>query len=147
MRRTNLLISYTLQLGMDFDALKSESSAVQFFPFNSEKKRGGVAVKSVMFFLFISSHSFCRSFALFLIFLLSLFLLVNQHPNDFLIHFQPDSSVHIHWKGAAEIVLGSCTHYMDESESFVDMSEDKVSNYVSFYHDRVCLNVELIIVS
>ncbi|KAG7540966.1 P-type ATPase cytoplasmic domain N [Arabidopsis thaliana x Arabidopsis arenosa] len=79
------ILNWAIKLGMDFDALKSESSAVQFFPFNSEKKRGGVAVKS------------------------------------------PDSSVHVHWKGAAEIVLGSCTHYMDENESFVDMSEDKMA--------------------
>lgn len=84
---------------------------------------------------------------MFSISLVWLFLLVNQHPNDLLINFQPDSSVHVHWKGAAEIVLGSCTHYMDENESFVDMSEDKVGIYVSLYHDRVCLNVELIIVS
>ena len=47
---------------------------------------------------------------------------------SFLIQFQPDSTVHVHWKGAAEIVLGSCTHYMDENESPVDMSGDKVDH-------------------
>lgn len=62
---------------MDFDTLKSESSAVQFFPFNSEKKRGGVAVKSVMFSFFIFSTFFCKSFALFLVSYLWLFPLVN----------------------------------------------------------------------
>lgn len=54
MRRPNLIMFYAVQLGMDFDALRSESSAVQFFPFNSEKKRGGVAVKSVMCFHFLN---------------------------------------------------------------------------------------------
>lgn len=109
---------------MDFDALRSESPAVQFFPFNSEKKRGGVAVKSVCFFQFFVDLLLC-----FFISCLLLFLLVNQHPNELLLHFQPDLSVHVHWKGAAEIVLGSCTHYMDENESIVDMSEDKVGHY------------------
>ncbi|KAL0726682.1 hypothetical protein Bca4012_022775 [Brassica carinata] len=90
------ILNWAIKLGMNFDALRSESSAVQFFPFNSEQKRGGVAVKS------------------------------------------PDSSVHVHWKGAAEIVLGSCTHYMDENESLVDMSGEKVGNSVSLCRDIVC---------
>ena len=32
---------------MNFDLLRSESMILQVFPFNSEKKRGGVAVKLV----------------------------------------------------------------------------------------------------
>ena len=39
---------------------------------------------------------------------------------------QPDSQVHIHWKGAAEIVLASCTSYIDATDQFVKMDEDKV---------------------
>lgn len=39
-----------MQLGMNFDIVRSESSIVHAFPFNSEKKRGGVAVKLVIIF-------------------------------------------------------------------------------------------------
>jgi Ca2+-transporting ATPase len=99
------ILNWAIKLGMDFDALKSESSAVQFFPFNSEKKRGGVAVKS------------------------------------------PDSSVHIHWKGAAEIVLGSCTHYMDESESFVDMSEDKMGGLKDAIDDMAARSLRCVAIA
>ncbi|CAL9227380.1 unnamed protein product [Arabidopsis halleri] len=99
------ILSWAIKLGMDFDALKSESSAVQFFPFNSEKKRGGVAVKS------------------------------------------PDSSVHVHWKGAAEIVLGSCTHYMDENESFVDMSEDKMAGLKDAIDDMAARSLRCVAIA
>ncbi|XP_010541090.1 PREDICTED: calcium-transporting ATPase 10, plasma membrane-type [Tarenaya hassleriana] len=78
------ILNWAIKLGMNFDAIRSDSSAIQFFPFNSEKKRGGVAVKS------------------------------------------SDAKVQIYWKGAAEIVLGSCSRYMDEGESLVDMCEDKM---------------------
>lgn len=46
-----LLIGFDLlpfQLGMNFDLVRSNSSIIHAFPFNSEKKRGGVAVKLVM---------------------------------------------------------------------------------------------------
>lgn len=36
------------QLGMNFEAVRAESSIIHVFPFNSEKKRGGVAVQTVM---------------------------------------------------------------------------------------------------
>lgn len=39
---------FLLQLGMNFDAVRSKASIIHAFPFNSEKKRGGVAVKLVM---------------------------------------------------------------------------------------------------
>lgn len=39
---------------------------------------------------------------------------------------QPDSAVHVHWKGAAEIVLACCTSYINVDESLVPMEEDKV---------------------
>ena len=39
---------------------------------------------------------------------------------------QPDSQVHIHWKGAAEIVLASCTKYVDASGNTVPLDQDKV---------------------
>ncbi|EOA18057.1 hypothetical protein CARUB_v10006503mg [Capsella rubella] len=99
------ILNWAIKLGMDFDALKSESSAVQFFPFNSEKKRGGVAVKS------------------------------------------SDLSVHVHWKGAAEIVLGSCTHYMDENESFVDMSEDKMAGLIDAINDMAARSLRCVAIA
>lgn len=77
------ILQWGIKLGMDFGAIRSRSSIIHVFPFNSEKKRGGVAVKL------------------------------------------PDSEVHIHWKGAAEIVLASCTKYVDANDQVVSMDEDK----------------------
>ncbi|XP_039154923.1 calcium-transporting ATPase 10, plasma membrane-type-like [Eucalyptus grandis] len=77
------VLQWGIKLGMDFEAVRSKSSIIHVFPFNSEKKRGGVAVKL------------------------------------------PDSEAHIHWKGAAEIVLASCTKYMDANDQVVAMDEDK----------------------
>ncbi|KAM6563257.1 hypothetical protein CsatB_023255 [Cannabis sativa] len=77
------ILSWGIQLGMNFEAVRSESTIIHVFPFSSEKKRGGVAVKL------------------------------------------PDSQVHVHWKGAAEIVLASCTQYIDESNQAVAMDEEK----------------------
>lgn len=44
----------------------------------------------------------------------------------FLIYMQADSDVHIHWKGAAEIVLACCTGYIDANDHLVGMDEEKV---------------------
>ncbi|TXG69533.1 hypothetical protein EZV62_004468 [Acer yangbiense] len=71
------------QLGMKFDIVKSETTVLHVFPFNSEKKRGGVALKRM------------------------------------------DSEVHIHWKGAAEIVLASCTRYLDSNGHLQSIDEEK----------------------
>ncbi|KAF3438613.1 hypothetical protein FNV43_RR21376 [Rhamnella rubrinervis] len=37
----------------------------------------------------------------------------------------PDSQVHVHWKGAAEIVLASCTGFIDTNNGITAMDEDK----------------------
>lgn len=37
-----------LQLGMNFEALRSESAILHVFPFSSDKKRGGVAGQRVI---------------------------------------------------------------------------------------------------
>ncbi|XP_030953229.1 calcium-transporting ATPase 8, plasma membrane-type-like isoform X3 [Quercus lobata] len=42
---------------------------------------------------------------------------------------QPDSQIHIHWKGAAEIVLASCTQYFDAAGQLVAMDEDKAMDF------------------
>ncbi|CAH2077539.1 unnamed protein product [Thlaspi arvense] len=99
------VLNWAIKLGMNFDALRSESSAIQFFPFNSEQKRGGVAVKS------------------------------------------PDSSVRVHWKGAAEIVLGSCTHFMDENESLVDMSGDKMTELKNAINDMAARSLRCVAIA
>ncbi|KAG5594187.1 hypothetical protein H5410_035419 [Solanum commersonii] len=78
------ILQWGLNLGMNFDAVRSEASIIHAFPFNSEKKKGGVAVKL-------------------------------------------DSEVHLHWKGAAEIVLSCCTSFIDENGSVVPLGDDKMS--------------------
>ncbi|OVA07520.1 Cation-transporting P-type ATPase [Macleaya cordata] len=78
------ILSWGVKLGMKFDEIRSQSSVLHVFPFNSEKKRGGLALKL------------------------------------------PDSQVHIHWKGAAEIVLASCASYLDADGSIKPMDENKV---------------------
>ncbi|KAJ9693332.1 hypothetical protein PVL29_012195 [Vitis rotundifolia] len=76
------ILAWAVELGMKFDLIREESSILHVFPFNSEKKRGGVAV-------------------------------------------QGNNKVHIHWKGAAEMVLGSCTEYLDSNGCLQPMGEDK----------------------
>jgi Ca2+-transporting ATPase len=44
----------------------------------------------------------------------------------FMCHFQGDSDVHVHWKGAAEIVLALCTSWLDVDGSTHVMTPDKV---------------------
>ena len=39
---------------------------------------------------------------------------------------QSDSEIHIHWKGAAEIVLAACTSFMDTNETLVPLDNAKV---------------------
>ncbi|XP_021895915.1 calcium-transporting ATPase 9, plasma membrane-type-like isoform X2 [Carica papaya] len=77
------ILSWAIKLGMKFDVVRSESLVIHVFPFNSDKKRGGVAVKGA------------------------------------------DSEVHIHWKGAAEIVLALCTHYLDSNGHRQPIDEEK----------------------
>ncbi|KAM3760842.1 hypothetical protein ACB098_01G223000 [Castanea mollissima] len=77
------ILNWGVKLGMNFEAIRSESSVIHVFPFNSDKKRGGVALQL------------------------------------------DDSQIHIHWKGAAEIVLASCTQYIDAVGQLVAMDENK----------------------
>ncbi|XP_012076078.1 calcium-transporting ATPase 9, plasma membrane-type isoform X2 [Jatropha curcas] len=84
------ILSWAVKLGMKFDVIRSQSKVLQVFPFNSEKKRGGVAVQ------------------------------------------RSDSKIHIHWKGAAEIVLASCTGYIDSNCCLQSMDEDK-----EFFKDAI----------
>lgn len=45
------------------------------------------------------------------------------------LYFQGESEVHIHWKGAAEIVLSSCTSWLDPDGSVKPMDQDKVKAF------------------
>uniref|UniRef100_A0A2K1Z9L6 Calcium-transporting ATPase n=1 Tax=Populus trichocarpa TaxID=3694 RepID=A0A2K1Z9L6_POPTR len=76
------ILSWAVKLGMKFDVLRAESKILRVFPFNSEKKRGGVAIQTA------------------------------------------DSKVHIHWKGAAEMVLASCTGYLDSNGSLQSIDKE-----------------------
>lgn len=78
------ILSWGIKMGMKFDIIRSESTLHRVFPFNSEKKRGGVAL------------------------------------------WLRNSEFHIHWKGAAEIVLASCSRYLDTTGCLQSMDEDKV---------------------
>ncbi|KAK7255053.1 hypothetical protein RIF29_28455 [Crotalaria pallida] len=84
------ILSWAVKLGMNFDLIRSNSTVLHVFPFNSEKKRGGVALKL------------------------------------------EDSAVHIHWKGAAEIVLGACTQYLDSNGDLQSIEEEK-----AFFRDSI----------
>ncbi|XP_057433537.1 calcium-transporting ATPase 8, plasma membrane-type-like [Lotus japonicus] len=86
------ILHWGVKLGMNFAAARSESSIIHVFPFNSEKKRGGVAI-------------------------------------------QADSDVHIHWKGAAEIVLACCTGYIDANDHLVGMDEEKMAFFKKAIED------------
>ncbi|KAL5176637.1 Calcium-transporting ATPase 9, plasma membrane-type [Glycine soja] len=85
------ILSWAVKLGMNFDVIRSNSTVLHVFPFNSEKKRGGVALKL------------------------------------------GDSGIHIHWKGAAEIVLGTCTQYLDSDGQLQSIEEDKKA----FFKDAI----------
>lgn len=76
------ILSWAVKLGMKFGVIRSETKVLHVFPFNSQKKRGGVALQ------------------------------------------RANSEVHIHWKGAAEIVLASCTRYIDSNGSLQSIDED-----------------------
>uniref|UniRef100_A0A803M9R6 Calcium-transporting ATPase n=1 Tax=Chenopodium quinoa TaxID=63459 RepID=A0A803M9R6_CHEQI len=80
------ILSWGVEMGMKFDAVRSEAIILHVCPFNSEKKRGGVALQL------------------------------------------SNSDVHIHWKGAAEMVLSSCTHFFD-----LDGCVQPIKNEMSFF--------------
>ncbi|KAK3221270.1 hypothetical protein Dsin_008295 [Dipteronia sinensis] len=99
------ILKWGIQLGMNFEAARSESSIIRVFPFNSEKKRGGVAVKL------------------------------------------PNSEVHIHWKGAAEIVLASCVKYIDTNDQLVVMDEDKATYFKNSIDDMASRSLRCVAIA
>ncbi|KAF9679820.1 hypothetical protein SADUNF_Sadunf06G0054800 [Salix dunnii] len=99
------ILGWAVKLGMDFDAIRSESSIIHVFPFNSEKKKGGVALQL------------------------------------------PDSQVHIHWKGAAEIVLASCTEYIDARGNFMPLDPVKVSFFRNAIEDMAASSLRCVAIA
>ncbi|KAI9191273.1 hypothetical protein LWI28_006175 [Acer negundo] len=99
------ILNWGIQLGMNFEAARSASSIIRVFPFNSEKKRGGVAVKL------------------------------------------PNSEVHIHWKGAAEIVLASCVKYIDTNDQLVTMDEDKATYFKKAIDDMATRSLRCVAIA
>ncbi|KAL8191541.1 hypothetical protein R6Q57_028272 [Mikania cordata] len=92
-------------LGMNFEAVRSESSIFHACPFNSENKRGGVAVK------------------------------------------RPDSQVHVHWKGAAEIILAACTAYMDTNEQHIPLDDGKVEYFKKAIEDMAARSLRCVAIA
>ncbi|KAM7469858.1 hypothetical protein LguiA_008041 [Lonicera macranthoides] len=96
------ILQWGLKLGMNFGAVRSDSSVVHAYVFSSEKKQGGVAVKL------------------------------------------PNSEVHIHWKGAAEIVLASCTRYIDANGCLVPLDDYKLSLFKKVIDDMAVRSLRCI---
>ncbi|KAG2648889.1 hypothetical protein PVAP13_1NG071300 [Panicum virgatum] len=87
------ILAWGLELRMKFTEERSQSAIIHVSPFNSEKKRAGVAVAV------------------------------------------SDSDVHVHWKGAAEIVLALCTSWIGVDGSIHEMTPDKVNQLKKFIED------------
>ncbi|CAM6053706.1 unnamed protein product [Sphagnum tenellum] len=76
------VLTWGLQLGMNYNQIKHEATILHVETFNSTKKRAAVVFET------------------------------------------KDGDVHVHWKGAAEIILGLCSKWMD-SEKLVHMTPEK----------------------
>jgi len=87
------ILAWGLELRMKFTEERSRSAIIHVSPFNSEKKRAGVAVAV------------------------------------------SDSDIHVHWKGAAEIVLALCTRWIGADGSIHEMTPDKVNQLKKFIED------------
>ncbi|GJN19142.1 hypothetical protein PR202_gb06383 [Eleusine coracana subsp. coracana] len=84
------ILFWGVELHMNFTEERSKSTILHVSPFNSEKKRAGVAVLA------------------------------------------GDSNVHVHWKGAAEIVLALCTSWLDTDGSIHEMTTDKADQFKEY---------------
>ncbi|CAL9183486.1 unnamed protein product [Musa hybrid cultivar] len=96
------ILSWGVKLGMTFNDARSESSIIHVFPFNSDKKRGGVAVH------------------------------------------QAGDDIHVHWKGAAEIVLASCTSWLDANGSKQPLTANKVTGFKKLIEDMAAASLRCV---
>ncbi|XP_020683408.1 calcium-transporting ATPase 5, plasma membrane-type [Dendrobium catenatum] len=97
------ILSWGIKLGMKFDDARSKTSILHVFPFNSEKKRGGVAV-----------------------------------------HEAGSEVVHVHWKGAAEIVLASCTSWIDSHGHLQEMNSNQIDSFKKVIEDMAALSLRCV---
>ncbi|KAH9667743.1 calcium-transporting ATPase 9 plasma membrane-type [Citrus sinensis] len=103
------ILSWAVKLGMKFDRVRSETTVLHVFPFNSEKKR------ALSYSIQIRCH---KQF-------------INLHYTD--LHavnlefwrIKINSEVHVHWKGAAEMILASCTKYLDTDGQLQSIDGDE----------------------
>ncbi|KAJ6331807.1 hypothetical protein OIU76_010234 [Salix suchowensis] len=63
------------------------------------------------------------------------------------LYVKPDSQVHIHWKGAAEIVLASCTEYIDASGNIVPLDQVKVSFFRNAIEDMAASSLRCVAIA
>ncbi|KAL6845907.1 hypothetical protein ACP4OV_023355 [Aristida adscensionis] len=96
------ILSWGLMIGMDFKDVRSKSSVLHVLPFNSEKKRGGVAVQ-------VSDTEAC-----------------------------------IHWKGAAELLLASCSSWLSTDGSVQPMGSDKHTEFRKLIDDMAARSLRCI---
>ncbi|XP_057737718.1 calcium-transporting ATPase 8, plasma membrane-type-like isoform X4 [Arachis stenosperma] len=99
------ILHWGVQIGMDFEAARSESSIIHMFPFNAEKKRGGVAIQKA------------------------------------------DHEIHIHWKGAAEIILARCTWYLDTNDHLMEMNEEKMAFFNQIIEDMAAKSLRCVAIA
>ncbi|KAM7272294.1 hypothetical protein ACFE04_026957 [Oxalis oulophora] len=59
----------------------------------------------------------------------------------------PDSPVHIHWKGAAEIVLSSCSAYMDADDQLAVMDEEKAAYFRKAINDMAASSLRCVAIA
>ncbi|XLR23444.1 hypothetical protein S83_051350 [Arachis hypogaea] len=60
---------------------------------------------------------------------------------------EADSEVHIHWKGAAEIVLACCTRYIDANDQLVDMDEEKMVSFRKAIEDMAAESLRCVAIA
>lgn len=56
------------------------------------------------------------------------FFFFKSYLRKFFLTLKTGSKVHVHWKGAAEIILASCTQYVDLNGSMQPIDEDMVGS-------------------
>ncbi|KAK8937866.1 Calcium-transporting ATPase 9, plasma membrane-type [Platanthera guangdongensis] len=83
----------------------SKTSILQVFPFNSEKKRGGVALHVA------------------------------------------GSEVHVHWKGAAEIVLASCSSWMDLNGQVQELTPNQMDYFKKSIGDMAAVSLRCVAIA
>ncbi|KAK6915161.1 Cation-transporting P-type ATPase, C-terminal [Dillenia turbinata] len=96
------ILCWGTKLGMEFHAIRSNSRILHVSPFNSEKKRGGIALQLA------------------------------------------DAQVHLHWKGAAEVILASCSHYLDADGAFQSLEEEDKEYFGQLINDMAARSLRCV---